>query len=151
MLKQGSVADLKSGIIPRADSHIVVTMRFYPRFLRKEMRDEFLCVLAPEKQLLSEFNAAQKKLGSHNPAFGEVDYERRFNLSPTAVGHLHRLADLSIQKDVYLLCICKLGDRCHREMLLLLANKLWKTETGEIFHDYPHFLARTAEFSEDQS
>lgn len=151
MLKQGSVADVKNGVIPRATSHIVITMRFYPRFLKKEMRDEFLCVLAPEKELLAEFNAAQKKLGSHNPAFGEVDYERRFNLSATALQHLRRLAELSHDRDVYLLCICKQGDRCHREMLLILAHRLWEAEIGDVFHDYPQFMLRISEFAVGKS
>src|SRR5205085_666184 len=80
-LKQASVAQVKKSDIPRADAHIVITMRFYPRFLKKELRDDFSCELAPTKELLHDFNAAQEKLGNHNLAFDESNYENRFELS----------------------------------------------------------------------
>lgn len=142
MLKQCSVADIKNKSIPRESSHLVVTMRFYPRFLKKELRDEFVCELAPVKELLREFNAAQKRLGTHNEAFGEVDYERRFKLSPAGWAHLRRLVELSDRKDVYLICVCKLGDRCHREMLMLMSKELFDCDIGEVFHTYPDFMRR---------
>src|SRR6185369_9291583 len=102
MLKQGSVADVKSGRIERDKSYIVITMRFYPRFLRKEFRDEFLCELAPVTELLHDFNSAQKRLGNHNQAFPEVSYESRFDLTQKGLDHLKRLSELSKKKDVYL-------------------------------------------------
>lgn len=148
MLKQGSIADIKNGVILRVDSHVVVTMRFYPRFLRKELRDEFICELAPVKELLHDFNSAQKRLGNHNPAFGAVDYEQRFQLSASALAHLQRLAELSAMKDVYLICICTLGDRCHREMLLLLAEQLFDCSIGDVFNSYPVFMQRLPEFQD---
>lgn len=146
MLKQGSVADVKRGALRRQDGYIAITMRYYPRFLRKELRDEFISDLAPAKELLSDFNRAQKKLGAHNPAFAETDYENRIELSASGLSHLERLAELSRSKDVYLLCICELGEKCHREMLLLLARKLFHCEIGTVCHAYPDFMKRLPEF-----
>jgi uncharacterized protein YeaO (DUF488 family) len=146
MLKQASLGDIKRELIPRETSHLVVAMRYYPRFLKKELRDEFICALAPVKELLHDFNAAQRRLGNHNQAFPEVDYERRFDLSEAGLNHLKRLASLSKAKDVYLVCICDMGQRCHREMLLLLAKELYACHIGEVFHSYPHFMARSEEF-----
>jgi uncharacterized protein YeaO (DUF488 family) len=122
-------------------------MRYYPRFLRKELRDEFICDLAPAKELLTDFNAAQKQLGDHNSSFAEVDYEQRVMFSPDALAHLERLAELSARKDVYLLCICEHGARCHREMLMLLAQKLYGCKIGEVFHKYPTFAKRIPELA----
>lgn len=142
MLKQASIKQVKEQTLPRENSLIVITMRFYPRFLKKQLRDEFLCALAPDKQLLKEFNVAQVKLNDHNSSFAHVDYERRFVVDSNTLQHLKRLADLSKDKDVYLVCICDLGDRCHREMLLLLAQKLYDCHIAKVFHKYPEFMER---------
>jgi uncharacterized protein YeaO (DUF488 family) len=142
MLKQAAVSEVKDCSIPRKGSHIVITMRFYPRFLKKELRDEFVCDLAPVKELLHDFNQAQKKLGDHNPSFAQVDYENRFDLSESGMEHLKRLSDLSKNKDVYLVCICGPGERCHREMLMLMAQHLYHCKIGKVFHSYPDFMKR---------
>ena len=147
MLKQGSVGDIKSGRLSRSDGYLVVAMRFYPRFLRKELRDEFIADLAPQKELLHDFNAAAKQLGNHNDSFAEVDYENRLELSPKAFSELKRLADLSKTKDVYILCVCKPGDRCHREILMLIANKLYGTKIDRVFHAYPDVMRRLPELT----
>jgi uncharacterized protein YeaO (DUF488 family) len=142
MLQQATISQYKQAELSRANSHLVVTMRHYPRFLRRELRDEFLCDLSPETQLLAEFNAAQKRLADHNSAFAEVEYEKRFQLSARALEHLKRLAQMSANKDVYLACICRMGERCHREMLLLAATELFGCRIGPTFHSYPDFMAR---------
>lgn len=142
MLKQASTAQIRKKELPRDNAHIVVTMRFYPRFMRKELRDEFIADLAPDRDLLREFNDAQKRLGDHNRAFAEIDYNRRFELSPSAWEHLKRLSELSHSKDVYLACICGMGERCHREILLLVSKHLYGCQIGDVFHDYPEFMDR---------
>ncbi len=142
MLKQGALSQVKNEEFPRDKSHIVIAMRFYPRFLRKELRDEFICELAPEKQLLHEFNAAQKSLHDHNSAFAHVDYNRRFQLSDRAIAHLERLSKMSEDCDVYLVCICQQGDRCHREILMLLAKEIFGCKIGKVYHDYPEFMEK---------
>lgn len=147
MLKQGSVADIKKELLRRDNAHIAVTMRFYPRFLRKELRDEFISELAPAKELLREFNEAQKRLGDHNSSFAAVDYESRFELSASAVARLKHLAELSATKDVYLVCICAHGARCHREMLMLMAEQIFGCQIGEVFHSYPIFKQRVPDIA----
>lgn len=142
MLKQAAVKDVKRGTISRDDAYIVVTMRYYPRFLRKELRDEFLAEMAPKKELLDDFNAAQRRLGSHNLAFPEVDYESRFELTERGWDHLKRLSDLSKSRDVYLVCVCEVGDMCHREILMLLAHRFFKCQIDAVFNDYPTILHR---------
>lgn len=147
MLTQASIAQYKSGSLKSPDNHLVITMRFYPRFLRSELRDEFISELAPAKELLRDFNEAQKRVG-HNGAFAEVDYENRFRLDESALQHLERLAKLSATKDVYLACICDMGEMCHREILMLAANELFNCEIGHVYHSYPTFMKRVkAEFS----
>lgn len=145
-MKQASIADLKDGLIERGDNHIVVTMRFYPRFLRKELRHEFICDLAPDRQLLLDFNAARKRLQDHNSAFAAVNYEQRFRLNTVALAHLERLSKMSTTKDIYLACICPVGERCHREMLVLLSRELFGCRIGDVYHSYPVFMQRLQEF-----
>jgi len=142
MLKQASISQVKNQEFDRDRSHIVITMRFYPRFLKKELRDEFICDLAPVKELLHDFNAAQKKSGDHNSAFADVDYNRRFELTEKGMNHLRRLSEISKEKDVYIVCICDIGERCHREILLLAAEKLFRCKIGKVFHTYPDFMSR---------
>ncbi len=142
MLKQASIAQIKKNELPRDNSHIVIAMRYHPRFLKKELRDEFIAELAPDRDLLREFNDAQKRLGDHNSAFAEVDYNCRFELSQSAWDHLKRLSELSDSKDVYLACICAMGERCHREILLLISERHYGCRIGDVFHDYPEFMDR---------
>jgi uncharacterized protein YeaO (DUF488 family) len=145
VLKQGTVPDIKRGSLSRSDGYLAITMRFYPRFLRKELRDEFVADMAPRKELLKDFNAAAKRLGDHNQAFPEVDYENRFEMSAKGFAALQRLSDLSKTKDVYLICVCKMGDRCHREILMLIAHELYGTKIDKVFHDYPDVMRRLSE------
>ena len=142
VLRQATIKQYKNQELPRASSHLVVAMRFYPRFLKKELRDEFLCHLAPEKQLLKEFNEAQKKLNDHNAAFAHVSYNSRFELDENALSDLKRLAELSHDKEVYLACVCAMKEMCHREILLLTAKKLFKCEIADVYHKYPEFIEK---------
>lgn len=47
MLKQASVSQIRSGEITRDHGFVAITMRHYPRGLKKELRDEYLGGLAP--------------------------------------------------------------------------------------------------------
>lgn len=142
MLRQGSIDDISSGKLSRASGHLVVCMRYYPRFLKKEDRDEYVHELAPDEKLFNEFKAMQKKLSDHNVAFRLVRYEERFRLSETALAELKRLSDLARQKDVYLLCQCGPGERCHRDLLLLEAQKRFGAEIEKPRMPYPVYEKR---------
>src|SRR3989338_317626 len=112
-------------MVTRANGYIVIAMCFYPRGLKKELRDEYLSSLAPDKALFKDWQEFAKRYG-HEAAFVELE----------------RLTVLSRQKDVYLVCQCSEGERCHREMLLLAAKKAFGAEIAPVSQEYPRFLAR---------
>ena len=142
MLKQASVLDLKSGRVQRPRDYVVIAMRRYPRGVSKLLRDEYLKELAPPTELLDELQHEKKRLGDHNRAFAACDYNGRFGLSGAGVEHLRRLSELSRTRDVYLVCQCKGDQRCHRELLLLLARKWFGAKTDECRFDYAGFSER---------
>jgi hypothetical protein len=141
MLRQASVHQLRTGAISRATGHIAICMCLHPRNLPGNLRDEYLSCLAPDRELFGEWKAVEKKAG-HNPAFQAVRYEERFELGPEALDQLERLARLAEDKVVYLVCQCSVGERCHREMLLLAAKTILDAKVGNIYHAYPAFEAR---------
>jgi uncharacterized protein YeaO (DUF488 family) len=141
MLRQGSIHQLRTGAISREDAHIAVCMCFYPRNLPKTLRDEYRPELAPDRALFKEWQAAEKKVG-HNEAFTKANYVQRFPLGEEALAELERLSKLSRKKKVYLLCQCAVGERCHRELLLLTAQALFGAKIGNVYHSYPGFEER---------
>jgi hypothetical protein len=143
MLKQASVGDLKSEKISRDQGdYIVISMCFYPRFVRRELRDEYLSDLAPDRVLFGEFKRVQRATGDHNGAFARVSYEKRFALTNEGIEHLARLSTLAHERDVYLVCQCTVGERCHREMLLLMAKQWFTAKAEPPTNDYPVFRKR---------
>jgi uncharacterized protein YeaO (DUF488 family) len=142
MLRQASVADLRSGAISRKDGHVVVAMRFYPRGLARELRDEYVRALSPDEVLFREFKAVERATGDHERAFTEVDYERRFRLSPEGRKELSRLAAMSRERDVYLVCQCVVGQACHRELLLRIADVELGAPIDVVHRAYPEFEKR---------
>jgi uncharacterized protein YeaO (DUF488 family) len=143
MLKKGSISDLRSGAVSRETSYIVVAMQHYPRGVSKKLIDEYIHSLAPSRELLDDFHAAKERLqGNHNAAFQTVKYEQRFSLSTEAIAHLRRLAEMSATKDVTILCQCASDQRCHRELLLLVAKKWYGAKTELRKFSYPEFERR---------
>ena len=140
MLRQASVRQLREGAISRAKAHIAICMCLHPRGMPGELRDEFLSILAPDRNLFRDWKSREAKVG-HEAAFRETNYEERFQLPPEALVELRRLIGLSREKIVYLVCQCAVGERCHREILLLTA-KAMGAETGNVYHRYPVFEAR---------
>jgi uncharacterized protein YeaO (DUF488 family) len=116
-------------------------MCFYPRGLKKELLDEYRSDLAPDRELFKDFKEFQAKVG-HEAAFENSNYEARFHLSRRAAEHLKTLAQMSQTQDVYLACQCELGERCHREILLLIAKNEFGAQISEVFHSYPVFEKR---------
>jgi uncharacterized protein YeaO (DUF488 family) len=148
MLKKGCISDLKSGALTRAAGHIVVAMCHYPRGVAKKLIDEYVKALAPDKKLLDDFHAERERLGgNHNAAFLSCHYQDRFTLSDAGIAALERLAEMSREKDVILVCQCRLDQRCHRELLLIMAKKWWHAPTELRTFSYPQFEARLAEKS----
>lgn len=150
MLKQASVDQIRAHALPRDKTLLVITMRYYPRGIKKEWRDDFRHDLAPDRQLFKEWKKFEKQVG-HDRAFELSHYEERFSLSPSALQHLKQYADLSRTFDVFLICQCKVGERCHREMLMLMAQKKYNACIAPLFHDYPTFNSRLSNSQESFS
>ena len=145
MIKQATVEDVSNSRITKRHGRIVVTTRYYPRFLKRKLVDDYEGVLAPTKALLTEFKAREEELGelekAHDQAFEDVVYESKFNLSEAGFAKLREYVALSSHQDVYFVCHCKLGQRCHRELLLMIA-KTMGAAVGRIYLKYPVFAER---------
>lgn len=141
MLRQASLAQIRSGQLSRRQGYLVACMAYYPRGLAKDRLDEYRANLAPDRELLTEWKEIERRDG-HEAAFKDSRYEERFTLEPDALESLRRLTDIAQKRDVYLTCQCEMGERCHREMLLLLARKKFAAEIGEVFNPYPQWLSR---------
>ena len=146
MLKQASVTDLTMGRISKDEGHIVITMRRYPRFVNKKLRDEYLTCMSPEKKLFEDWLEAKRKYQDHDGAFFKSHFEERFEINEEGIEHLARLSALAHEKDVYLICQCKTGERCHREFLLIMAKWLFNAETASPANKYPIFEKRVTEW-----
>lgn len=141
--------DVQTGKVNRDQHYIVVVMRFYPRFLKKEMIDEYVHDLAPPAELFAEFKAKDRQMKNHNSAFYVVKYESRFDLSLQGRAKLKEFAELSREREVVLICQCKDFDRCHCDLLLLWAQRHFGAEVKGLIFDYPDFKKRleTAELT----
>jgi uncharacterized protein YeaO (DUF488 family) len=143
MLKQGSVSDLIMERVCRGrKNHVVITMRRYPRFVNRLLRDEYTPEMSPEPKLHEDWLTAKRKYNDHDGAFARAQYEKRFTISEKGLEQLKKFSELSKKKDVYIICSCRVGQRCHREMVLLLAKKWFRAKTVEITHRYPEFEKR---------
>lgn len=142
MLYRASVQDVKEERLSRRRTHIAVVMQFYPRFLPKTLIDEYVHAMAPARALFTEFKAKVRELKDHNQAFELVHYEARFGISAEGISALSRLSTLSQTKDVALICQCAAVDRCHADLLLMMARRWQRANTPPLRHAYPIFEAR---------
>lgn len=141
MLRQASIAQLRQGHVNRNMGHIAICMAYYPRGVQRLLFDEFRSSLAPDRRLFHDWKSWERTAG-HNHAFEKSNYEDRFGLSETGFEDLKRLSELAKSTDVFLVCQCVNGERCHREMLLLLASKLHAAPIEVPLNNYSRFLAR---------
>lgn len=148
MLKQASVPDLIMDRVNRDKGYVVITMRRYPRFVARKLRDEYLTTMSPEAKLHEDWLSAKRRYRDHNGAFARVNYEKRFSVSEQGWADLERLCRLARRKTVYLVCQCHVGNRCHREMLLILAREVFGAPAEEPRNDYPEFRKRIFGFRE---
>ncbi len=142
MLYRYPVKEVKSGALKKRYGYAVVVMQFYPRFLTKDLIDEYLRSLAPERTLFADFKKLDRELKNHDQAFADVHYEQRFSLSAQGREDLMRLSVLAAERDVYLLCQCKVTERCHADLLLMAARHLHGAGTQTLRHRYPIFEER---------
>jgi uncharacterized protein YeaO (DUF488 family) len=142
MLCQASVQNLRDGLVNRERGLVVITMRKYPRGLAREKRDLYRPNLSPDATLFAEFKELEKKLLDHNQAFIAADYESRFRLTRTSLHELGELCEMAQTQDVFLVCQCAIGQRCHRELLLLLARHHFEVSVEDPKNAYPKFVER---------
>jgi uncharacterized protein YeaO (DUF488 family) len=141
MLRQESINSVRAGILTKKQGYLVAGMCYYPRGLRKELIDEYNAALAPDRELFGDWKDVERMKG-HDAAFTATHYEERFQISAKALEDLRLLTEFSKTSDVFLLCQCEKGERCHREMLMLLANAKFGAEIDSVFHSYPKFIRR---------
>lgn len=141
MLKQASVQQVWAQELPRENSVIVICMCFYPRGVKKEWRDDYKKELAPERDLFREWKDAEKEFG-HAEAFVKSRYEERFQLSWLGEQYLKYYCVESKAKDIYFVCQCKVGEKCHREMLMLHGQLKYGANIDKIFNDYSIYTSR---------
>ena len=146
MLKQASVSDLVSDRVSRETSYIVITMRRYPRFVNRLLRDEYLTCMSPDWPLFEDWLAAKRKFNDHDGAFAKAKFEERFDVNDEGLEHLARLCAMAADRDVYLVCQCHTGHRCHREFLLIMAKRLFKANVEKPRNAYPIFEKRMPDF-----
>lgn len=140
MLKQASIDQIRSGEISRDQGYVIVAMCFYPRGLRKDLMDEYRADLGPDRTLFKEWKATEQRHG-HEAAFAETHYEERFHLDHKTLKEFKAFAEFAKKTDIYLVCQCQVGERCHREMLMLLGRH-WGAPTDAVFNNYPQFEKR---------
>lgn len=140
MLKQGRVIDVKRGRLSKANGYIAIVTRIHPRYFANRLLDKWIPDMAPTRYLLDAFRARVLKLGDdQNAGFVAVDYDRKFELCQKGWEELERLSKLSHDQDVYLVCHCEIEEMCHRELLLLLAEKYFGAEIDSIHNSHPDF------------
>ena len=62
-----------AGRISKDDAYIVITMRRYPRFVRRELRDEYLTDMAPDRELFEDWLTIKRASGSHEGGLPEFE------------------------------------------------------------------------------
>lgn len=142
MLRRVPVSDIKNGRLSRSEAYLAIVMRFYPRYLKKELTHAYDRALAPSEELFAEFKAQDREGGDHDAAFAAVDYESRFDLSPGGRDRLRELAAMARTREVALICQCGRRDRCHADLLLMWAREKFGAPVYGLKLDYPTFAER---------
>jgi uncharacterized protein YeaO (DUF488 family) len=143
MIRQATVEDISNERVTKRHGRVVVVTRYYPRYLKKKLIDDYFAVLAPPKPLLHEFKEREVQMNAdHDGAFEAIDYESKFTLSEAGLALLQEISAESARRPVYFVCHCKLGQRCHREILMLAARELFGATIGKVYLEYPVILER---------
>lgn len=142
MIKQATVEDISNRRITRLHGQIIVVTHYYPRFLKSNLIHEYHKELAPTRELLTEFKEKEEALGHHDDAFIAVNYEDKFWLSDEGFTTLQKLSIEAETSQIYLVCHCKVGQRCHREILMVLAAEKFKAPIGRLSFDWARFRER---------
>lgn len=139
MLLRASISEIKSGRIKKQDGHLVVTMRMYPRFLSKLLIDEYQKNLSPQKELFENYREYKKKIGDQSKAFELAQYQTRFVLTSEGLLALQNLVEISKNKNVYMICQCEKNERCHVDLMLLIAQNKFAAKIEKLHFEYSVF------------
>jgi hypothetical protein len=142
MLLQASVGQIFSGRLTRDHGYLAITMKHYPRFLRRELRDEYIHALSPPFCLFEHYKQVKAEVMDANEAFRLVDYENRFWLEDDGFLNLKRLSTKAKKENVFVVCQCEIGVHCHRELLLLMAQHFYGVKIGPVYNAYSKFRQR---------
>ena len=123
-IRTASIRDIKK--LPKSAYKVLVT-RYYPFYIKgiKALIDEWLPILSPSKQLLSDFNGELKRMKDPKLAWNLTKYDMRFRYqilhNTKALGELKRIRGVGRQlrgrRVVYLICHEPTDDYCHRRIL----------------------------------
>jgi uncharacterized protein YeaO (DUF488 family) len=141
MLKRASISEIKNGTLTKKHGHLVVTMRMYPRFLSKSLVDDYKQSLSPQKDLFERYRDFKKQVGDQSEAFELAQYQQKFALSQIAMNELSELIELSKKQDVYMICQCEKNERCHVDLMLLIAKVKLAADIGKLPFSYTEFCA----------
>ncbi len=142
MLNRTSISEVKAGVVSKVDGHLVVAMRQYPRFLNKGLIDEYLQCLSPAPKLFSRYREFKKKLSDQNRAFEFAEYESDFELADEGLRRLEILSEICDQRNVFLICQCAGNEKCHVDLILLMASRLFGAQIGKLPFEYRVFIER---------
>ena len=142
MLDRASIAEVKANRISKADGYLVVAMRMYPRFLAKELTDEYSRHLSPDAVLFGRYREFKKQSGQQNQAFQLAGYEQNFMLNNDGMNSLAQLTAVSRNQNVFLICQCDRQEYCHVDLMLLIAESRFQARIGKLPFDYPEFRRR---------
>ena len=100
-----------------ADGHRLLTMRYWPRGVRKDRVDAWERGLAPTRELLADYQTE---------AIDWPEYKRRYHhemaTRPESIAALGALRERSVNETVTVICGCKDETRCHRTLLKALVE-----------------------------
>jgi uncharacterized protein YeaO (DUF488 family) len=97
--------------------------------------------LSPQKELFEQYRANKKQLEDQNQAFELTKYQQKFKLTTDGLQNLQELVELSKKQDVYMICQCKQNERCHVDLMLLIAKTNFGAKIGELPYKYSEFLS----------
>ncbi|MGZ3774258.1 MAG: DUF488 family protein, N3 subclade [Pseudobdellovibrionaceae bacterium] len=142
MIKRASVSEIKDKKITKAMGYLVVTMRMYPRFLQKSLIDDYCQSLSPQADLFARYREFKKETGDQNKSFELAHYQEEFALTETGMHDLEKLVEISKKQNVYMICQCDRHERCHVDLMLLIAQKKFGAKIGNLPFDYDRFISR---------
>jgi len=118
--------------LPKTAYKVLIT-RFYPFYIKnlKKKINEYLPILGPSKQLLSDYRGELKRTQDPAKAWAISKYDKRYRMqilhSSEALGEMRRIKriskELNGKRVVILICHEPSDEFCHRRILKELMEK----------------------------